>query len=61
MERMAKRSLVDELDAIVQGIKENPRAPLPVADAEVSALARIAAELHNLPRPDFKTRLKDEL
>ncbi|MGA7293032.1 MAG: VOC family protein [Terriglobales bacterium] len=58
---MAKRSLVDELDAIVQGIKENPRAPLPVADAEVSALARIAAELHNLPRPDFKTRLKDEL
>jgi PhnB protein len=58
---MAKRSLVEQLDAVVQGILENPRAQLPQADAEVSALARIAAELCSLPRPDFKARLKAEL
>jgi len=34
---------------------------LPQAPAEVSALARIAAELRSLPRPDFKARLKAEL
>lgn len=58
---MAKRSLVEQLDAVVQGILENPRAQLPQAHAEVSALARIAAELCSLPRPDFKARLKAEL
>ncbi len=58
---MAKRSLVEELDEVVQGILENPRAQLPQAHAEVSALARIAAELRSLPRPDFKARLKAEL
>jgi PhnB protein len=58
---MVKRSLVEQLDEVVQGILENPRAQLPQAHAEVSALARIAAELRNLPRPDFKARLKAEL
>ena len=58
---MVKRSLVEQFDAVVQGILENPRAQLPQAPAEVSALARIAAELRSLPRPDFKTRLKAEL
>jgi uncharacterized glyoxalase superfamily protein PhnB len=58
---MAKRSLVEQLDAVVQGILENPRAQLPPAHAELSALGRIAAELRSLPRPDFKARLKAEL
>ncbi|MGB9232776.1 MAG: VOC family protein [Terriglobales bacterium] len=58
---MAKRSLVEQLDAVVQGMLENPRAQLPQGDAEVTALARIAAELRNLPRPNFKARLKAEL
>ena len=58
---MAKRSRAEQLDAVVQGILENPRARLPEVDAEVSALARIAAELCRLPRPDFKTHLKAEL
>jgi PhnB protein len=58
---MAKRSLVEQLDAAVQGILENPRAGLPPTDAEVTVLARIAAELYHLPRPDFKARLKAEL
>ena len=58
---MVKRSLVEQLDALVQGMLENPRARLPQADAEVSALSRIAVELRSLPRPDFKVRLKAEL
>jgi PhnB protein len=61
VERMAKRSRAEQLDAVVQRILENPRAPLPQADAKVAALARIAAELRGLPRPDFKARLKAEL
>src|SRR5260370_16804849 len=58
---MAKRSLVEQLDEVVQGILENPRAQLPQAHEEVFAMARIAAELRSLPRPDFKARLKAEL
>lgn len=58
---MAKRSLVEQLDAVVQGIMEDPRARSPQADVEVSALARIAVELRSLPRPDFKARLKEDL
>ena len=58
---MVKRSLVEQLDEVVQGILENPRAQLPQAHEEVSALAHIAAELRRLPRPDFKAGLKAEL
>jgi uncharacterized glyoxalase superfamily protein PhnB len=58
---MAKRSLVEQLDEVVQGILENPRAQLPPAHEEIFALERIAAELRSLPRPDFKARLKAEL
>ncbi len=58
---MAKRSLVEQLDAAVQGILENPRTVLPKADPEVSALARIAADLRYLPRPEFQASLKAEL
>src|SRR5260370_12842227 len=58
---MANRSLVEQLDEVVQGTLENPRAQLPQAHEEVFAMARIAAELRSLPRPDFKARLKAEL
>jgi len=58
---MVKRSLAEQLDEVVQGILENPRAQLPWAHEEVSTLARIAAELRKLPRPDFKADLKAEL
>ncbi|HXY02726.1 MAG TPA: VOC family protein, partial [Terriglobales bacterium] len=58
---MAKVSRAEQLDSIVQEILESPRARVPQTDAELSALARIAAELRNLPRPEFKTRLKNNL
>jgi len=58
---MAKVSRAEQLDSIVQEILGSPRARVPRTDAELSALARIAAELRNLPRPEFKTRLKNNL
>ncbi|MGC2245497.1 MAG: VOC family protein [Terriglobales bacterium] len=58
---MVKRDLVEQLDAMVQAVLENPRARLAKAPAELSTLARIAAELRSLPRPDFKARLKADL
>ena len=57
---MVKRSRFDELDQAVSGILLHPDAPLP-ADARLAPLARIAAELTTLPRPDFRARLKSEL
>ncbi|MGA8150273.1 MAG: VOC family protein [Terriglobales bacterium] len=58
---MTKRSLAEQLDAAVQGILESPGARLPQEDERLAALARIAAELRSLPRPEFKTYLKEDL
>jgi PhnB protein len=58
---MPRRSLIEQLDEAVQGIIGSPGAPLPRGDAGVGPLVRIAAELRNLPREDFKIRLKKDL
>src|SRR6202035_4022595 len=58
---MPKRRLIEQLDEALQGMIDNPRAALPRAEAGVSPLLRIAAELRDLPRPDVKLRLKDNL
>jgi PhnB protein len=58
---MPRRSLIEQLDEAVQGVIGNPRATLPRGDAGVGPLARIAAELRDLPREDFKMRLKNDL
>jgi PhnB protein len=58
---MPRRSLIEQLDEAVQGVIGNPRAPLSRAVAGVSELVRIAAELRDLPREDFKIRLKHDL
>jgi PhnB protein len=58
---MPRRSLSEQLDEAVQGVIGNPGAPLPSGDAGVSPLVRLAAELRDLPREDFRIRLKNEL
>ena len=58
---MTKRSLAEQLDAAVQAILENPHTRLPHEEKELAALARIAAELRSLPRPEFRVYLKEEL
>ena len=58
---MPRRSLIEQLDEAVQGIIGNLGAPLPRGSAGVSPLVRLAAELRDLPREEFKTRLRAEL
>ncbi len=55
-----ERSLIEELDSVVDAILGG-RAAVPDLDATVAPLAKLAVELRSLPRPDFKSRLKDEL
>jgi uncharacterized glyoxalase superfamily protein PhnB len=58
---MAKRSLIEQLDRAVQATLAHPEASLPSADTELAPLVRLAAELRDLPRNDFKARLKADL
>ena len=58
---MPRRSLSEQLDEAVRGLIDSPGAPLPSGDAGVNALVRLASELRDLPREDFKIRLKNDL
>jgi len=58
---MPKRSLIEQLDEALQGMIDHPEAALPRGEAGVSPLLRIAAELRDLPRTDFKIRLKNDV
>ena len=58
---MAKGSLIEQLDQAVEAMLANPAAPLPQVNARLAAPLRLAAELRQLPRPDFKARLKSDL
>lgn len=61
MARMAKRSLSEQLDKAVQAIITGPGRLLPPVDSRLSALARLAADLRQLPRESFKARIKSDL
>jgi PhnB protein len=58
---MPKRSLIDQLDQAINALLAQPDATRPAADSELGPLVRIAAELRQLPREDFKARLKADL
>jgi PhnB protein len=58
---MAKGKLIEQLDEAVEAIVAKPDAPLPTSDPRLAAILRIAGELRDLPRADFRNRLKDEL
>jgi PhnB protein len=58
---MDNLSLIEQLDQAVEALIANPDAPLPRLDNEVAALVRLAAELRELPRENFRTSLKDNL
>lgn len=51
----------EELDRAIEAMIANPELPLPGADGAVDELLQVAADLRQLPRPDFKMRLKTEL
>ena len=63
---MPKRSLpnqamIEQLDQAVTQLIAAPRAKLHTEDPELLSLLRIAAGLRQLPREDFKARLKSDL
>jgi PhnB protein len=58
---MAKRSLSDQLDDAVEALRAHPGAQLPQVSPRVATLVRVAADLRQLPRQDFKARLKADL
>lgn len=58
---MPRRSLNEQLDEAVEAIRANPQAPLPRANPRLSSLLRIAAALCELPREEFRARLKTGL
>jgi PhnB protein len=58
---MVKQSLSEQLDQAIEIVLANPRAPLVRANARLKPLVRVARELADLPRKDFKTQLQTDL
>ena len=58
---MANEILIEQLDQAVEAIIAKPNALLPRVSDEVAPLVRIAVALRDLPREDFKARLKNDL
>jgi quercetin dioxygenase-like cupin family protein len=60
---MAKRSDSpgNQLDRAVEALMTGREAPLPRVSAPIRAMLEIAAELRDLPRDSFKTRLRSQL
>ena len=58
---MPKRSLIEHLDRAVEAMLANPSVVPSAEDPSLAPLLRIAADLRNLPRDEFKARLKQDL
>src|SRR5215813_10392339 len=54
-------SIYDELDQVIGAMISEPDAAIATENAKFADVLRIASALRDLPRPDFKTRLKLEL
>ena len=58
---MPNRKLIDQLDQAVTQLLATRVVTVATADPELLPLLHIAAELRQLPREDFKARLKSDL
>ncbi len=62
---MAKPNLYQQLDDALQAVLARPAGArssrLPRLSASLAGLVRVARELRDLPRPEFKARLREEL
>jgi PhnB protein len=58
---MRKQSGSEQLDALIDAVLAGRRAHLPNASAKLGALARIAADLRDLPRREFQSSLRGDL
>jgi PhnB protein len=57
---MPKQSPIDQLDDAIGRVMSNPGRRAGRLDPAVAALLKVAGELRDLPRPEFKARLKSE-
>ncbi|HXD32601.1 MAG TPA: VOC family protein [Pyrinomonadaceae bacterium] len=58
---MDNLSLIEKLDQAVSVLLASSTAPATSADTELDSLLRIAVELRDLPRDEFRTQLRNEL
>src|SRR5437867_13238166 len=58
---MPKRSLTDQLDQAIERMLARPHGELPEVDGSLAPLLRIARQLRDLPRENFKPSLKSDL
>src|SRR5215468_9988883 len=58
---MTNISINDELDQVIGAMISEPDAAIATENAKFADVLRIVSDLRDLPRPDFKTRLKLEL
>jgi PhnB protein len=58
---LPNRNLIDQLDQAVTELLATPSAKPQWADSELMPLLNLAAQLRELPREDFKARLKSDL
>lgn len=56
-----RAALPQQLDKAVERIMTDRKAPLPRVNSRIAAILRVAADLRDLPRGDFKARLKEAL
>jgi protein TonB len=58
---MSNLAAYEKLDQAIDQMLASSDAGLPAVDGEIAELAQLAAELRDLPRPNFKARLRLEL
>jgi PhnB protein len=58
---MSNRAMINQLDRAVTDLLAAPGAKPPAGEPELLPLLRVAAELRQLPREDFKAQLKSDL
>ena len=58
---MANTSFIEQLDIAIEGIINDPDAPLPVVNKRIAAQLRIASALRGMPHPEFRAKLSADL
>ena len=58
---MNQRSLIEQLDSAISAMLARPDASFATLETELEPLVQVARDLRELPREDFKTRLKQNL
>src|SRR5690349_17273344 len=60
--RATKRvALEEQLDQAVENIMSDRESTPPAANSRIAAIVRLASELRDLPKEDFKMQLKKDL